>query len=632
MRRLSWVFIALAAGAASSAHDAGAAADAAGRYRIEQRAGTWWFVAPGGELFWSQGVNSVTTGAHRDKYDAARPGYAAWRYYRDDDQWATDSLDRLQGWGFNTLGGWHDERLRKGALAYCGVLHLGAFAGVPWNDMFADGFANQMDDVARRSVEAHRNDPNLLGWFTDNELAWYPDSLFDFHLRQPATSKTRARLVSMLRERYHDDFAALRKDFVPDAGIGSFAKLEQGGALKLVAGGDGSAAIQDFAGRLAERYYSVACKAVRKHDPAHLVLGDRYQGYCPDAVVRAAGRYVDVVSTNYDWPAGVDGYLPLTYLRRLHALSARPVLVTEYYAAATDNRSGDPNSGGLFVVVADQVQRAAVAKERLRMFAGEPYIVGAHWFAYADEPPHGRHDGEDYNFGLVDIHNAPYEPLITALTQEHGRSLKTHSEAGRMEDAAAARLAVPYLPGDVSLENVDSHLLGQLHPRPQQDDGVGELSLAWNEDAIYVTLAGNHLVTESLYAERLVPLGEGLLWNVSVAKAGDSTSARLEMLGDRASATPTETRYVHWQRGVRYGVTIAFSAPGAGKHQWQAGQEVALESELRNVPLHVRSQWKTSLTLAGAPAAAIATADGRLSVTQPPLGGSNRLSTEEAGP
>jgi hypothetical protein len=31
-----------------------------------------------------------------------------------------------------------------------------------------------------------------------------------------------------------------------------------------------------------------------------------------------------------------------------------------------------------------------------------PYVVGADWFQYYDEPTHGRADGENYNFGLVD--------------------------------------------------------------------------------------------------------------------------------------------------------------------------------------------------------------------------------------
>ena len=46
-----------------------------------------------------------------------------------------------------------------------------------------------------------------------------------------------------------------------------------------------------------------------------------------------------------------------------------------------------------------------------------PYVVGADWFQYYDEPPHGRKlDGEDYNFGLVDIHDTPYKHVTDAFT------------------------------------------------------------------------------------------------------------------------------------------------------------------------------------------------------------------------
>jgi len=40
-----------------------------------------------------------------------------------------------------------------------------------------------------------------------------------------------------------------------------------------------------------------------------------------------------------------------------------------------------------------------------------PYVIGADWFQYYDEPAHERHDGENFNFGLVDIHDRPYEAL-----------------------------------------------------------------------------------------------------------------------------------------------------------------------------------------------------------------------------
>ena len=41
--------------------------------------------------------------------------------------------------------------------------------------------------------------------------------------------------------------------------------------------------------------------------------------------------------------------------------------------------------------------------------------VGSHYFAYNDQPPWGRYDGENYQFGLVDICQKPYETFTEAI-------------------------------------------------------------------------------------------------------------------------------------------------------------------------------------------------------------------------
>lgn len=43
-----------------------------------------------------------------------------------------------------------------------------------------------------------------------------------------------------------------------------------------------------------------------------------------------------------------------------------------------------------------------------------PYIVGAHWFQYVDEPTLGRFDGENYNAGFLDVCDNPYPEMIEA--------------------------------------------------------------------------------------------------------------------------------------------------------------------------------------------------------------------------
>jgi hypothetical protein len=46
--------------------------------------------------------------------------------------------------------------------------------------------------------------------------------------------------------------------------------------------------------------------------------------------------------------------------------------------------------------------------------------VGAHWFEYADEPATGRFDGEDDNWGLVDVHDDLYPALFVRMWGVNG--------------------------------------------------------------------------------------------------------------------------------------------------------------------------------------------------------------------
>ena len=122
---------------------------------------------------------------------------------------------------------------------------------------------------------------------------------------------------------------------------------------------------------------------------------------------------MDADSSNLN-AAWNDGTFPRFYLDTLHALSGRPVIVSEFYMVAEQNRSGDQNDSSDFPTVTTQEERAAGFRNTAEALARLPYVVGADWFQYYDEPTHGRRDGENYNFGLVDIHDQPYEPLTAA--------------------------------------------------------------------------------------------------------------------------------------------------------------------------------------------------------------------------
>jgi len=87
-----------------------------------------------------------------------------------------------------------------------------------------------------------------------------------------------------------------------------------------------------------------------------------------------------------------------------------------------------------------QKERAAGFRTTLHALLKIPYVIGADWFQYYDEPTHGRYDGENFNFGLVDIHDRPYEPLTTIASGLDLVGLKTAActcASGRLARRAA---------------------------------------------------------------------------------------------------------------------------------------------------------------------------------------------------
>ena len=63
----------------------------------------------------------------------------------------------------------------------------------------------------------------------------------------------------------------------------------------------------------------------------------------------------------------------------------------------------------------DQNERAQAYENYVKSALGNPWIIGAHWFQYGDQAVTGRFDGENYQIGLVDVCDRPYEETIDAV-------------------------------------------------------------------------------------------------------------------------------------------------------------------------------------------------------------------------
>src|SRR4029434_8532396 len=130
--------------------------------------------------------------------------------------------------------------------------------------------------IARDQILPLRDDPRLLGYYSDNEMGWWNATLFKMTLEHVPTSGQRQRLIKLLRETYHNDWPQLLKDFDAE-GAGNFAELDQRGMLYLRPGGNGIRTYRRFLSMMAERYYSLVREIIRTYDTRALVLGDRYQ-------------------------------------------------------------------------------------------------------------------------------------------------------------------------------------------------------------------------------------------------------------------------------------------------------------------------------------------------------------------
>ncbi|HTZ37455.1 MAG TPA: hypothetical protein VMB84_15595 [Stellaceae bacterium] len=481
------------------------------RWGIEtDRRGVAWLRTPCGDRFYSLGVNALD-GGYPWREHAGKTWYS-WKAFAPSlADWAAATRQRLQSWGFNTAGGWSLQPALLGMPTIVN-LELGRNARFHWFDPFDPAVEPRMMALARELVAPYRGSPYRIGYFSDNEVGWWAGALFVFYSAKPADSFTKRRWLAMLRERYADDWGRFAADFVPPAGVDDWgALLTATEPTHLRAGGHGIAAVREWCGLVAEHYYALAEKAIRAADPDALYFGDRLPIYYDPAAVRAMARHVDAIATNYNPDAG-DGWIAHYFWDGLERLTGgKPILVTEWFFAARQNRTGNLNNGHL-MTVDTQAERARGAAAADAAFAAIPEVIGAHWFQYYDHPKGGRPDGEDYDFGLVDVDNVPYRRLTAALSEVNRRAAAIHAAAPATPPAMRDD-AVPYAAISLAARSLadwpkPASLLPPLTASPGAVD-FGEVYLSWSAAGLNLATVGQDYYDIDLFAyDGPFPLGE----------------------------------------------------------------------------------------------------------------------------
>ena len=471
------------------------------------------FKTPLGTPFWSFGVCCVERGTPKDKYDPKNISYGSWKLFPSDEAWAKDTVLKLRSWGFNTLGGWSDDSVisklpKSDRMPYTVVLHLGAYYRAPWDDLFSTEAHKAIDSAAKKQIEPIRSDPNLIGYFTDNELGWWDDTVFlNYVVKLPSGSKGRKAAHSLLRKLY-GSFEEFQKDWLTTNK--SWDDFDANPNLHLRPGYSGSKAINAWMSTIGDYYYQTVHDAVRRYDKRHLILGDRYQQYYNIPLAKASSKWIDVCSTNSgaDWNDGTYSYF---FLDTLHKITKKPIVISEFYMCATENRSGNKNSSAAFPLVKTQTERAKAFSQNLKSLAALPYVIGAHWFQFTDEPEHGRGDGENFNMGLIDTKGQPYKEITDAAKSLHTSTFPTRP----LSDFHSDRIP------SVSFEPLSSNSL-KAWPRsqslilPTMGDAFADLYAVQTRDAIYLGLYAVDYIDQSLYEGEIIPEPERAHWKVRI--------------------------------------------------------------------------------------------------------------------
>lgn len=347
-------------------------------FSAAQAEGRWWLHRPDGTRFFSLALN------HAEETDLKHAGNREiWtERYGDRETWRSAVTRDLRSLGFNTLGwtqqwvagdfdidaewrdvvdlkhssGWSPDELASAGMPYIQTLPFARMEH--WNgnpefpDVFSRDFAEYCEYIAAALCDGRADDPDLIGYFYVDIPAWLRHS----------TGRTFPQLVGL-------------------AGAARDRQLAD----------------------IAHKYYEVTTAAVRRHDSAHLILGDRYNGNLeiPEVVLRAAAEHIDVLSVQYfpgaeeaDWRRMRDD------LAHWHAITGKPIIIADAGSSAPTHLRSDRWDG-----LASQEARGAHYAGALGAIADEPWLVGWHWCGYLENPARAwgvKSDTDEFHRAFTD--------------------------------------------------------------------------------------------------------------------------------------------------------------------------------------------------------------------------------------
>lgn len=375
--------------------------EATGFFHVKKIGDRWWGVDPEGYLYINVALNSISMGRSERNKEALTAKFGS------PENWMQETIGMLTDNGFNCAGSWSDHkaiieanRYSARPLAYTinwnfmssygkargGTYQKPGHTGYPADAIFVfdPEFEIFCDQHARQLLET-KDDPNLFGHFSDNEMPFRLKAL-DNYLTLPESEPGYQAAKKWVDERnleIHQITDVHREEF-----------------LSLVA----------------DRYFSVVSGAIKKYDPNHMYIGARFYSdeKNRERFMRTAGKYLDIVSNNYYnyWTPDAG------QMNNWAEWTGRPFIITEYYTKGED--SGMPNQSGAGWIVRTQRDRGLFYQNFNLALLESKNCVGWHYFKYQDNDPTATGvdpSNIDANKGIVNNDYEIWEPMMEKMRE-----------------------------------------------------------------------------------------------------------------------------------------------------------------------------------------------------------------------
>jgi len=415
--------------------------------------GVWWFARPDGSRFVSLGINHIepvliSSETNRDvfaeKYGEGLYGPGGVADPRTDEarRWMDDSVQQIEGWGFNTVG--IHNPIPQERLPYVAMFRPYAIDGWhnldrQWPDPFDPEVEKDVGAKAEMWCDLKADDPLILGIAFNDMPIWRstPARIHEWvayvmSLDRDAPGKR--RWVEHLQERWMSPETAGEAYGIEAATWDDLLATTEWPlpARPLLVWKDATA----FLPVIADRWYGVVTSSIRACDPHHLVLGDKYDAArdMPPWLYPLIGKHFDAAFIQ--WYEYADRQIPA--LSELHEVTGEPVLMGDStFSFPTPDM---PAPKGIRMRSRPEVGDAYA--RYLEDILAEPWVVGWHNCGYIDGSPDlaVHHPYFAIQPGFLRSDGTPYESVVERVAAANRSAERWHARP----TAEAALAATPW--------------------------------------------------------------------------------------------------------------------------------------------------------------------------------------------